>query len=111
MTIYSLYVTPFPIWNQSIVPCWFQLLLLEVLQEAQNVVWYSHLLKNFTQFVVIHTVKGFSIVNEPEVDTFLEFFCFFYDAKYVGIVTSGSSDFSKSSLYIWKFLVSCTVKA
>ena len=76
MTIYSLYVTPFPIWNQSIVPCWFQLLLLEVLQEAQNVVWYSHLLKNFTQFVGIYTVKGFDVINKAEGEVFLEFLPF-----------------------------------
>ena len=69
----------------------------QVLQEARNVVWYSHLLKNFPQVVVIHTVKGFSIVNELKVDNFLEFFCFFYDATDVGILISGSFAFSKSS--------------
>ena len=63
-------------------------------------VWYSHLLKNFPQFVVIHTVIGFSIVNETEVDVFLEFSCFFYDAMDVGSLISGSSAFSKSSLCI-----------
>ena len=68
-------------------------------------VWYSHLLKNFPQFVVMHTVKGFSIVNEAEVDVFLEFLCFFYDPMDVGNLISGSSAFSKSSLYIWKFSV------
>ena len=68
-------------------------------------VWYSHLFKNFPQFVVIHTVKGFSIVNETEVDVFLEFPSFFYDPRDVGNLISGSSAFSKSSLYIWKFLV------
>ena len=68
------------------------------------VVWYSHLLKNFlhTQFVMIHTVKGFSVVNEAEVDTFLEFSCFFYDPADVGNLISGSSAFSKTSLNIWK---------
>ena len=66
---------------------------------------YSHLLKNFPQFVVIHTVKGFSVVNEAEVDVFLEFSCFFYDPRDVGSLISGSSAFSKSSLYIWKFSV------
>ena len=69
------------------------------------VVWYSHLFKNFPQFVVIHTVKGFSVVNETEVDVFLEFLCFFYDPTDVGNLISGSSAFSKSSLYIWKFSV------
>ena len=68
-------------------------------------VWYSHLLKNFPQFVVIHTVKGFSVVNEGEVDVFLEFLCFFCDPRDVGSLISGSSAFSKSSLYMWKFSV------
>ena len=68
-------------------------------------VWYSHLLKNFPQFVVIHTVKGFSVVNEAEVDAFLEFSCFFYDPVDVGNLISGSFDFSKSSLDIWKYTV------
>ena len=65
--------------------------------------WYSHIFKNFPQFVVIHTVKGFSIVHEAEVDVLLEFFCFSYDLMDVGNFISGSSAFSKSSLYIWKF--------
>ena len=68
-------------------------------------VWYSHLLKNFPQFVVIHTMKGFSVVNEAEVDVFLVFSCFFYDPTDVGDLISGSSAFSKSSLNIWKFTV------
>ena len=68
-------------------------------------VGYSHLLKNFPQFVVIHKVKGFSIVNETEVDVFLEFSCFFYDLTDVGNLISGSSAFSKSSLYTWKLSV------
>ena len=71
-------------------------------------VWYSHLLKNFPQFVVIHTVKGFSMVNEADV--FLEFSCFFYDPSDVGKLISGSSAFSESSLYIWKFLVHTLLK-
>ena len=66
-------------------------------------VWHSHLFKNFPEFVVIHTVKGFSIVNEAEVDVFLEFSCFFYDPTDVGNLISCSSAFSKSSMYIWKF--------
>ena len=73
-------------------------------------VWYSHLLKIF-QFAVIHTVKGFSIVNEAEVDAFLEFSCFFYDLKDVGNLISGSNAFSKSSLNIWKFLVHVLLKS
>ena len=67
--------------------------------------WYSHLLKNFPQFVLIHTVKGFGIINEAEVDDFLELSCFFYDPMDVGNLISGSSAFSKSSLNIWKFTV------
>ena len=68
-------------------------------------VGYSHLLKNFPQFVVIHAVKGFGIVNKAEVDVFLELSCFFDDPTDVGNLTSGSSAFSKSSLNIWKFVV------
>ena len=68
-------------------------------------VWYSYLLKNFPQFVVIHIVKGFHIVNEAEVNDFLEFSCFFYDPTDVGNSISGSSAFSKFSPYIWNFLV------
>ena len=63
-------------------------------------VWYSHLFKNFPQFVVIHTVKGFSVANNVEVDVFLDFPCFFYDPTDVDNLVSGSSAFSKSSLYI-----------
>ena len=73
-------------------------------------VWYSHLLKNFAQFAVIHTVKGFNIVNEAEVDAFLEFSCFFYDPTDVYNLISCSSAFSKSSLYIWKFTVHILLK-
>ena len=68
-------------------------------------VWYLHLLKNFPQFVVIHTVKDFGIVNKAEVDVFLGFSCFFYDPTDVGNLISSSSTFSKSSLNIWKFKV------
>ena len=75
----------------------------QVSQEEGKVVWYSHLLKNFPQFVVIHTVKGFSLVSEAEVDVFLEFCCFFCDPVDVGNLLSGSSAFLKSSLYIWMF--------
>ena len=71
---------------------------------------YSHIFKNFPQFVVIHTVKGFSVVNEGEVDVFLELSCFLYDPKDVGNVISGSSAFSKSSLNIWKFSVHVLLK-
>ena len=78
---------------------------IQVSQEAGKVVWYSPLFKDFPQFVVIHTVKGFSVVSEAEVDVFLEFSCFFYDPVDVGNLISGSSAFSKSSLNIWKFMV------
>ena len=70
-------------------------------------VWYSHLFKNFPQLFVVHTVKGFSIVNEAEIDIFLEFSCFFYDPMGVGNLISGFSAFPKTSLNIWNF--SCTV--
>ena len=73
-------------------------------------VWYSHLLKNSPQFVVIHTVKGFSVVNEAKVDVFLELSCFFHDPADVGNLISGSSAFSKTSLYIWKFTVHILLK-
>ena len=74
-------------------------------QQASEAVWYCHLFKNFPQFVVIHTVKGFNIVNEAEVDVFLKFSCFFNDPADVGILIFASSAFSKSNLNIWKFLV------
>ena len=73
-------------------------------------VWYFHVLKNFPQFVVIHTVKDFSIVNEAEVDGFLEFPCFFCDPTDVGNLISGSSAFPKSKLYTWKFSVHVLLK-
>ena len=73
-------------------------------------VWYSHLFKNFPQFVVIHTVKGFSIVNEAEVDVFLELFCLFYDLTDVGNLISGSSPSSKPRLNIWKFSIHILLK-
>ena len=82
---------------------------IQVLQEAGKVVWNSHLFKNFPQFIVIHTVKDFSIVSEA-VDVFLEFPCFFYDPTDVGNLISGSSAFSKSSLYTWKFSVHVLLK-
>ena len=73
-------------------------------------VWSSHLLKNFPQFVVIRTVRGLSIVNKAEVDVFLELSCFFNDPADVGNLISGSSAFSKSNLNIWKFLVHVLLK-
>ena len=73
-------------------------------------VWYSYLFQNFPQFIVIHTVKGFSAVNEAEVDVFLGFSCFFYDSTDVGNLISGSSAFSKTSLNIRKFTVHVLLK-
>ena len=73
-------------------------------------VWYSHLLKNFPQFIVIHTVKDFGIVNKAEIDVFLELSCFFDDSADVGSLISGSSAFSKTSLHIWKFMVQVLLK-
>ena len=72
--------------------------------------WYSHLLKNFPQFVVIYTAKGFGVVNKAEIDAFLEFSCFFNDPTDVGNLISGSSAFSKSSLNIWKLMVHILLK-
>ena len=83
---------------------------IQISQEAGQVVWYSHLLKNFPQFVVIHTVKGFGIVNKAEVDVFLELSHFFDDPTDVGNLISGSSAFSKSSLNIWKITVHVLLK-
>ena len=83
---------------------------IEISQEAGQWVWYSHLLKNFPQFVVIHTVKGFGLVNKAEEDVFLELSCFFNDPTDVDNLISGSSVFSKSSLNIWKFMVHVLLK-
>ena len=73
-------------------------------------VWYSHLLKNFPQFAVIHRVKRFCVVNKAEIDVFLELSCFFNDLRDVGNLISGSSAFSKSILNIWNFLVHVLLK-
>ena len=89
--------------------CFF-LSCIHVSQESGKEVWYSYLFKNFPQFVVIHTVKGFGIVNKTEIDVFLELSCVFDDPTDVGNLISGSSAFSKSSLYIWKFSVHVLLK-
>ena len=99
----------FPDWqpvccSMSSSNCCF-LTCIQVSQEAGKVVWYSHLLKHFTQFVVIHTVKSFAVVSEAEVDVVLKFSCFFCDLMDTGNLISGFSAFAKSSLYIWKFFV------
>ena len=83
---------------------------MQISQETGTAVWYSHLLKNFPQFAVINTVKGFGIVNKAKVDVFLELSCFFFDPVEVGNLISGFSAFSKSSLNIWKFLVHILLK-
>ena len=83
---------------------------IQISQEAGKVVWYAHLVKNFPQFIVIHTVKGFGIANKAEIDVFLELSCFFDDPVDVGNLISGSSAFSKTSLNIWKFMVHVLLK-
>ena len=103
--------TPLPIWNQP-VPCpvlTFFLIYIHISQEAGQVVLYSHLFKNFPQSVVIHTVKGFGVVNKADI--FLELSCFLYDPRDVGNLISGSCAFSKSSLNIWKFSVHVLLKS
>ena len=84
--------------------CYF-LTCIQISQEASQVVWYSHLFQNFPQFIVIHRVKGFGIVNQAEIDVFLELSCFFHDPADVGNLISGSSAFSKTSLNIREFPV------
>ena len=83
---------------------------IQVPKEACNVVWHSCLFQNFPQFVVIHLVKGFSIVNEAEIDVFLELHCFLHDPMNVGNLISDSSAPLKPILYIWKFLVYVLLK-
>ena len=113
MTVYSLDVLLFQFGTNllflSSSNCCF-LTCIQISQEASNVVSYSHLFKNFPNFVVIHTVKGFGVVSEAEVDVFLELPCFFYDPADVGNLISHSSAFSKCSLNIWKFLVHVLLK-
>ena len=112
MTIYS--HTPFPILSQSLISCpvltvpsWpaYRFLRRQVRWSDIPISW------RIFQFVVIHTVKGFSIVSEAEVDVFLELPCFFYDPTDAGNLISGSSTFSKSSLYIWKFSIHVLLKS
>ena len=86
------------------------LTFIQISQEAGKVVWYSYLFKNFPESVVIHTVKRFGIVSKAEVDIFLELSCFSKDATNVGNLISGSSVFSKFTLYIWKFPVHVLLK-
>ena len=113
MTIYSLHLllswfgTSLLFHVQS---CCF-LTCIQISQEAGQAVWYSHLFKNCSQFVVIHTVKGFGIVNKAKVDVSLELSCFFNDPVHVGNLISRSSAFSKTSLNTWKFSVHVLLKA
>ena len=83
---------------------------IKISQEAGESVQYAHLLKNFSQFVVIHTAKVFGVVNKAEVDVFLELSCSFHDPMDIGNLIFGSSAFSKSSLNIWKFSVHILLK-
>ena len=113
MTIYSLDVLFFlfgtSLCSMSSSNCCF-LTCIQVSQEGGQVVWYSHLLQNFPQFIVIHTVKGFGTVNKAEMDVFLKLSCFFDDPADIGNLISGSSAFSKTSLNIWKVAVQVLLK-
>ena len=102
MTIYSLNILLFLFGTSLLFHVQFCCFLtcIQISQEADQVVWYSHLLKNFLQFIVIHTVKSFDIVNKTEKNVFLELSCFFHDPADVGNLISGSSAFSKTSLNI-----------
>ena len=93
----------------SISNCYF-LTCIQVSQETGQVVWYSHLFQNFPQFIVIHKVRGFGIVNKAEIDVFLEFSCSPDDPADVSNLISGSSAFSKTTLNIWKFMVNILLK-
>ena len=84
---------------------------IQISQDAGKVVWYSHLFKNFPQFIVIRTVKGFGMVNKTEIDVFLELSCFFDNPVDFGNLISSSSAFSKSNLNIWKFLIHVLLRA
>ena len=83
---------------------------MQVSQEAGQLAWYSHLFQNFPQFIVIHTFKGFGVVNKAEIDVFLELSFFFDEPTDVGNLISASSPFSKSSLNIWKLTVHVLLK-
>ena len=111
MTIHSLDIllSQFGTSSMSGSSCFF-LTHIQISQEAGKVVWYFHLFKNVPEFVVIHAVKGFGIVNKAEVDVFLELSCFFDDPVDVDSLISSSSTFSKSSSNIWKFSVHILLK-
>ena len=95
--------------SMSSSKCCF-LTCIQISQEAGQVVWHSHLFQNFPQFIVIYTVKDFSIINKAEIDVFLELSGFFDDPEDVGNLISSSSAFSESSLNIWKFMVHVLLK-
>ena len=105
--------TPFlfgtSLYSMSSSKCCF-LTCIQISQEADQVVWYSHLFQNFPQFTVIHTVKGIGIVNKAEIDIFLELSCVFHDPADVGNLICGSSSFSKTNLNIRKFTVHILLK-
>ena len=106
---------PFPVlWPQlsfpNLLAYWVQHFHSIIFQDLKQLNWNSHLFQNVPQFIVIHTVKCFGIVNNAEIDVFLELSCFFDDPAYVGNLISGSSAFSKSSLNIWKFSVHILLK-
>ena len=105
MAVYSLDVLLSQFWTCCFMPSsnYCFLSFIQVPQDIGNMLWYSHLIKNILQFVVIHTGKGFSIISETEVDVFLELPCFLYDPLNVGNFISSSSAFLKPSLYSWKF--------
>ena len=109
MTIYSFDVLLFLFGTSLLFHVQF-LTCIQVSQEAGQVVWYSHLFQNFPQFIVIHTVKAFRIVNKAEIDGSLELSSFFDDLMDIGNLISGSSPFSKSSLDMWKFMVHILLK-
>ena len=113
MTLYSLDVLLFLFGTvccfMSSSNCCF-LTFIQASQERGQMAWYSHLFKNFPQFIVIHKVKGFGIVNKAKIDVFLELSCFFDDPADVGNLISGSSAFSKTSLNIWKFTIHILLK-
>ena len=112
MTIYSLDVLLLLLGTSLLFHIQFCCFLtcIQISQGAGQVVCYSHLFQNFSQFVVIHTVKGFVIVNKAEIDAFLELSCFFEDPADVGNLISGSPAFSKTSLNIWKLMVHVLLK-
>ena len=113
MTIYSLDIVLFlfgtSLWVHASSNYCFST-CIQVSQKAGQVLWYSHLFQIFPQFIVIHTAKGFGMVNKAEVDVFLECSCFFDDPADIGNLISGSSAFSKTSLNIWKFTVHILLK-